>query len=156
MSTCTCGKQQITIKKSYRFHHQCYAAQSREEKLHVMVTCIGSYKHGTFSFERKEFQTELCREAVLPLPLTLWARVSTFCLHTTENIIMKLHEFLLAEHLRAENEFLLAARAESEFLLTAHEATQLAWRSVSYTSGENESEECADVIGAARNASSSP
>ena len=57
--------------------------------------------------------------------------------------------------MRAQNEFLLAARAEHEFLLAAHDATQLAWRNVSYTSGEDESEEDAEVIGAARSASSS-
>ena len=69
---------------------------SREEELHVMVTCFGSYKHATFRFERKEFQTESCREAALPLPLNLWTSVSTFGLHATKIIIMKLHEFLLA------------------------------------------------------------
>ena len=130
---------------------------SCEGDLHVMVTCIGSYKHTTFRLARKEFQTELCREAALPLSLTLWARVSTFCLHTTENIVMKLHEFLLAEDLRAQNEFLLAARAEHEFLLAAHDArTLLAWRNFSCNSGEDESEEDAEVIGAARSSSSSP
>ena len=69
---------------------------------------------------------------------------------------MKLHEFLLAEHLKARNEFLLAARAEHEFLLAAHEArTQLALRNFSYNSGEDESEDDSEVIGAARSASSS-
>ena len=70
---------------------------------------------------------------------------------------MKLHEFLLAAHLRARNEFVLAARAEHEFLLAAHDVrTQLTWRNFSYISGEDESEEDAEVIGAARSASSSP
>ena len=70
---------------------------------------------------------------------------------------MKLHEFLLDEHLKARNEFLQAARAEHELLLAAHEArTLLALRNFSYNSGEDESEDDAEVIGAARSASSSP
>ena len=61
---------------------------------------------------------------------------------------MKLHEFLLAAHLRARKRFVLAARAEHEFLLAAHDVrTQLTWRNFSYNSGEDESEEDEEVVG---------
>ena len=82
------------------------------EELHFMVTCIKSSKHITFRFERKIFQTELCREAAsLPLPWILWARVSTFCLNTTELFFMQLHEFLLAARAAADLEYERAAFA---------------------------------------------
>ena len=82
------------------------------EELHFMVTCIKNSKHITFRFERKIFQTKLCREAAsLPLPWILWARVSTFCLNTTELVVMKLHEFLLAARAAADLEYELAAFA---------------------------------------------
>ena len=51
---------------------------------------------------------------------------------------------------------MLAARAEHEFLLAAHDVrTQLDWRNFSCNSGEDEAEEDAEVIGAARSSSSS-